>query len=92
MLGKATIALLAAPLWSIVVSQPASACYGIAPAFEPCGEVVVAPYPFQHFYRAVPYTGFPGYAYAGFVVGCYPIRRPVLGLYGWQTRTVQVCE
>jgi len=87
MLRKAIITLLAVTLCSAVVPQAASACYGFA-----CADVAITAYPFQRFYQPVSYTGFPGSAYGGFVVGCYPIRRPVLGLYGWQIRTVQVCE
>lgn len=32
------------------------------------------------------------YVDADFVVGCYPIRRPVLGAHGWRRRAVQTCD
>ena len=90
MLRKAMIALAVATSWGIAVPQAASACYG----FAPCGGVGFGTYPPHPFYGNPypdPYPRVPAYAY-GEGVGCYLIRRPVLGLYGWQVRTVQVCD
>ena len=44
-------------------------------------------YPY-YIYRSV----YPYYVDADFNVGCYPIRRPVLGVNGWRTRTVPACD
>jgi hypothetical protein len=35
---------------------------------------------------------YPHYVDADFTVACYPIRRPVLGVHGWHTRTVPACD
>jgi hypothetical protein len=35
---------------------------------------------------------YPHYVDANFVVACYPIRRPALGVHGWRTRTVPACD
>lgn len=97
MLRKAMIALAAATLWAMVVPQAASACYGFGPAFAPCGGVGLALFAPRLYYGypdpySYSYSGIPRYAYGGFAVSCYLIRRPVLGLQGWQTRTVPVCD
>jgi hypothetical protein len=84
MLRKTTmIALATATLWSMVLPQPALAMCG----FGPCdGYGTHPPYP-------GPYPDPYSRAYFRWCgVGCYLIRRPVLGLYGWQTRRVQVCD
>jgi hypothetical protein len=90
MLRKTTlIALATATLWSMVLPQSALAWCGFGPCY---GYGTYAPRPFYdgNLYPD-PYIRAYAYAY-GFGVGCYLTRRPVLGLSGWQTRTVQVCD
>ena len=83
------IALATATLWSMVLPQPALAWCGFGPCYE------YGTYPLRPFYdgNLYPDPYLRAYAYAyGYGVGCYLTRRPVLGLNGWQTRTVQVCD
>jgi hypothetical protein len=82
MLRKAMIAVAAATLWSMVLPQSALAWCG----FGQCsGYGMYPPYP-------GPFPDPYSRAYFHGCGGCYVIRRPVLGLNGWQTRTVQVCD
>ena len=83
MLRKTMIALATATLWSMVLPQSALARCGFGPC-DGYGTYPPYPGPFPDPYSRAYFHG------CG--VGCYLIRRPVLGLYGWQTRTVQVCD
>jgi len=87
MLRKTMIALATATLWSMILPQSALAGCGFGPCYG------YGTYPPHYNGNLYPDPYFRAFAHAyWFGVGCYLIRRPVLGLYGWQTRTVQVCD
>jgi hypothetical protein len=84
MLRKTTmIALATAALWSMVLPQSALAGCGVVPCSAGYGTYPPYPGPFPDPYSRAYFHG---------CGGCYVYRRPVLGLNGWQTRTVQVCD
>jgi hypothetical protein len=103
MLRSAMIALVAAAL---VVPQVASAGGGIhgfphrgldiVPWFLLDGATRLGVFPRWYVSDYYPYyiyrSVYPYYVDADFVVGCYPIRRPVLGVHGWRMRAAQVCD
>jgi hypothetical protein len=103
MLRRAIIGLAAAAL---IAPQVASAGEGIrgaphrgpdaVPWFLLDGATRLGVFPRWFVSDYYPYyiygSVYPHYVDADFIVGCYPIRRPVLGAHGWRTRTVRACD